>query len=257
MNTSNEAMEKIFYKRNFLTEVIARIDFVSPIKSVGDELPKKISKIALKTFPILEPKKTDIEQFTISKKEIAREKVEQYTEWHFHGKNREKSLVISPGSIFVVSTSYAKFEAFRRDFMENVLAFCDYFKDAQGKRLGLRYINNIELDEANPLDWTNYLHPNMLSLFEFYPDDKKSLSRIFHNVEFNYEDYNLRYQFGMHNPDYPAKIKRKVFVLDFDAYSQGLLESKDLSDKLDVFHKQTQLLFELSIKDDLRNKMNA
>lgn len=81
--------------------------------------------------------------------------------------------------------------------------------------------------------------------------------RNFHNMEFKYDDFNLRFQFGMHNPDYPAAIRQKIFILDFDAYFQGAFENNQMPAMLDNFHNAIQTLFERSITDNLRERMNA
>jgi uncharacterized protein (TIGR04255 family) len=48
-----------------------------------------------------------------------------------------------------------------------------------------------------------------------------------------------------------------VFVLDLDAYHQGLLTAEDIRNDLDAFHLRIQELFESSITDQLRGIMNG
>jgi uncharacterized protein (TIGR04255 family) len=71
------------------------------------------------------------------------------------------------------------------------------------------------------------------------------------------EAFNLRYRLGMHNPDYPARIRQKVFVLDLDAYTQSAVDLRGVGCLLDDFHATIQRYFELSITDRLRSLMNA
>ena len=61
----------------------------------------------------------------------------------------------------------------------------------------------------------------------------------------------------MHNPDYPSTIRSKVFILDFDAFSEGLQEFHEIKTKLKNYHEAIQGLFEQSITDQLRGKMNG
>jgi len=61
----------------------------------------------------------------------------------------------------------------------------------------------------------------------------------------------------MHNPEYPAPIRRRIFVLDFDAFSQGLLEQNEIESRLGRFHSLIQQVFERSILDGLRQQLNA
>jgi len=105
------------------------------------------------------------------------------------------------------------------------------------------------------LDWRDYIESSMLSLFAF-PQDKAKLSRIFHILEYAFEEFNIRYQFGMNNPDFPAPIRQRIFVLDMDAYHQGAITPAEIGAALDKYHGSIQDLFEQSITDGLRRVMH-
>ncbi|MGD9726888.1 MAG: TIGR04255 family protein [Nitrospiraceae bacterium] len=248
--------DSVLYKTNFVDQVIIRVDFLSPIKDLERDLPLQLSQSALSRFPIAEPRQAVAKEFQVSANEPVKEKNSSYTEWHFHGRNREKSLVILPSAIFISYKSYTKYEIVREDFLATLKSAFDTFKQAQPSRLGLRYINKITLSEPNPLEWARYINNKMLCLFS-WTEDKAALTRLFHTLEFAYEDFNLRYQFGMQNPDFPAKIRQKIFTLDLDAYHQGPLEYSEIGSRCDAYHAQIQHYFEVTITDALREKMNA
>lgn len=245
----------ILYKKPFLTEVIARVDFPSPIEGIEKQLPPEISKGMMKIFPIAEPRKAIAQELRISPDELRQKRLE-LMEWRFHGRDRDKTLTIIPTAVFVKYTVYHSYEVLKEEFLGALEVFFTTFEDAQGSRLGLRYINNIVLDNGDPLSWNDYLNERMLHLFQFYPD-VGAIARVFHNLEWNFGEFNLRYQFGMHNPDYPAPIRKKSYILDLDAYYQGPHDYAEISSNLDKFHDRIQKLFELSITDDLREIMNG
>lgn len=60
----------------------------------------------------------------------------------------------------------------------------------------------------------------------------------------------------MPNPDYPSIIRKKSFILDFDAYLSGEQEISKMPDQVNKYHEKIEQLFENSIKNDLREKMN-
>ena len=60
----------------------------------------------------------------------------------------------------------------------------------------------------------------------------------------------------MHNTDYPATIKKKVFILDLDAYYSGLMNKNDIIEYFPKFHKSIQELFENSITEKYRELIN-
>lgn len=247
--------DSIIYKRNFVDKVIIRVDFLSPIKSIESTLPQQLSQAILTNFPISEPKQAVAQELQISPSQEVSAQKKSFTEWYFHGRNREKTLVVIAGSIFVIHDSYETYENVRDEFMGILKTFFSVFKEVQPSRLGLRYINKIHFPEGNPLEWNKYIIPQMLALLDF-PMDKTYLSRLFHNLEFAFDDCNVRFQFGLHNPDFPAKIRQKVFLLDLDAYHQGAIDPAEIHGSLDNYHEHIQELFELSITDEFRKKMN-
>jgi uncharacterized protein (TIGR04255 family) len=254
-------LAEVCYKKNFLSEVIARADFVSPFPDFDKKLPTELTEIALKRFPIYEPQQSVERQIEfkaepgpISTKERT------FTQWVFHGKERNKTLNIIPQALMITYTKYVRFEDFRDEFLTIFTATCKTFPDARIGRLGLRFINNVNLEDlpaTSAFDWSAYIHADLLGLFKFVSEERANVSRIFHNIEFTYDDAQLRFQFGMHNPEYPAPIRRRIFVLDFDAFSQGLLEQNEIESRLGRFHSLIQQVFERSILDGLRQHLNA
>jgi uncharacterized protein (TIGR04255 family) len=249
-----ENYNDILYRQNKLTEVIARIDLVSPIATLANELPKAIGQAALQNFPVDEPKKAFAQEFAIAPDKLATRRTE-FTEWNFHGENRGKRLALQPEAFFITQSRYESYEVLRELFLGISDVFFQTFEEAQPSRLGLRYINSINIGNGNPLDWGEYINNDLLGLFDFdIPDSRKV--RVFHNLEYKYADFNIRFQFGMHNPDYPAVIRQKIFILDYDAYYKGAFEAVEIAEKLDAFHYVIQYSFERSITDRLREILN-
>ena len=86
-------------------------------------------------------------------------------------------------------------------------------------------------------------------------ENNNMLSRAFHNLSWNHGVYNLTLNFGIHNQDHPAIIRRNEFTIDLDAFYSGSLEFKEVEEKIELFHTKIQELFEYSIKNPLREKM--
>ena len=126
-----------------------------------------------------------IEEKKITKDGIKSTRISESKEWHFHSKEREKTLVIMPTSIFVNFLTYNSYEKLKQEFLEVNNKFFELFKETQVSRLGLRYINEITLDEKNPLDWETYLNKDIICLINFVKE-KEALSRVFSTIEMNY-----------------------------------------------------------------------
>ena len=246
--------EDVFYRKPFLKEVIVRVDFSSPMETLATKLPAKIGNAALAHFPVSEPRKAIAQELQLSAKDIQR-KSQEFTEWNYYGRNREKRLVISPLATFVDYFRYSTYEMLKEDFLSILSVLFPAFPDLHASRLGLRYINQIELNGVDPFQWNEYINNGLLGLFERFTD-REHIRRLFNIAEFNFDDMQIKFQFGAPNPDFPAPIRRPFFVLDIDAYFQGLQEFGDISANIDRAHDRIQTLFEESITDRLREVMN-
>lgn len=251
MNEINIKRRK--YKEDFLNNVIVRIDFDTPLTIAADGPAKGIYATVKKRFPITEEKKVIGKELLIGQN-ITKERSIETKEWHYYGNNREKHLTISPNTMLIEYNKYEYYEMLRDDFLSVSSALFDAYPNSQVNRLGLRYIDKINLNEEEPTQWDKYLKPSLYSIFNI-ADKKEEISRAFHVLEFNYGEDSLRFQFGMFNPDYPAPIKKKEYVLDHDMYIMKLLDRTDIPQTLDHFHDKIISSFENVITDDLRKAM--
>lgn len=245
--------ENICYKKPFLKEVIFRIDFPSPIEGLGSNLPRTISKLALKKFPISEPQKVQAQSFKISATNVESQKKET-TQWVFHGKNRNKHLTIIENAIIFSYKKYKSYENFIEETKDIVDEFFKKYQKLSVSRVGLRYVNIIELNENDPLSWEEYINEGMSGVIDFY-GNKNNITRSFHILEYNFDGQSVKYQFGIANPDYPAVVKRKHFVLDLDSYFNGAIEQNEIYECTERAHDKIQDLFEKSITDKTRSLM--
>ncbi|MGD0951250.1 MAG: hypothetical protein ABR985_02460 [Methanotrichaceae archaeon] len=61
----------------------------------------------------------------------------------------------------------------------------------------------------------------------------------------------------MYNPEYPNKITRKIFVLDYDCYTTDELNASEIKEKMEILQRDEEKLFESSIENGLREKMGV
>jgi uncharacterized protein (TIGR04255 family) len=255
VDSKQGAFAESCYQHPYLTRAVFRVDFLNFVERIGSkELEPSVLKVIGARFPIPEPRPT-VESETEIRGEEIKQKQQKYTSWVFHGKNREKLVSVTPKYLTVERIRYSTYEDVKGDFAAVFAAFTEAYSEAVINRLGVRYINEITLTEGRPTEWDEYLDKRLISAFGFFADREK-LSRLFSVAELNYGDLQLRFQFGMHNPDYPAVIRRRVFVLDLDAYAIGVVEPKAVGSVIDEAHARIQKLFESSITEKLREKMN-
>jgi uncharacterized protein (TIGR04255 family) len=173
------------------------------------------------------------------------------------GRNKEKFINVNHSFLVISYKKYENFEKMRDELIKILEKMISLYKELQIRRIGIRYINQIDIQEKETTDWGNYINSDLISMLHF-SDNPKEISRAMSNLEYNYGEYNLKFQYGMFNPDYPAVVKRKQFILDFDSYYDGyidnILETKEFLEKA---HEKIVVLFENSIKEDLRSMMRS
>ncbi|MEW6312957.1 MAG: TIGR04255 family protein [Pseudomonadota bacterium] len=245
--------ENVCYKKPFLKDVILRLDFGSMVESFTRALPQKVATAALQRFPLFEPQKAQIQEITFSTSAL-QTKTADSMQWVYHGKNREKALTITPEFFLITNRQYESFEAFHEDFDHVLKTLFEAQNDLSVGRVGLRYINVLDTPGDEPLAWADYINEGMLGIIDMHKD-VKALTRAFHIVEFNYDGQHVKFQFGISNPDYPAPIKRRQFVLDIDSYFTGALTQEDVARCVNAAHEKIQALFEESITDKTRALM--
>ena len=255
MRRATVAKQPMRYKKDFLDQVIARVDFAAPLGITPTGPPAEVVTAAKARFPVAEHKKLLLKTVHLGPN-ATEERREDKHEWWYHSKDRKKLIKIADGMLVLEykRRKYRSFDDLKRGFLPVVRALYAAFDGLQVERLGLRYIDRIELAEGKPTDWKRYLKKDLLAIFNL-ADDASTVSRALHWLEFNYGDTHLRFQYGMANPDYPAPIRQKVFILDYDAYCTLLLSEEEVEDYLTQLHGRTRAAFEEVILQPLRDKM--
>lgn len=248
---------EICYKRNFLKNVIVRIDFTSPVEELRNAISSTVEKKVLSLYPIKEPQTINSQQININNNQAKVCEMAPLQLFRYHSKNRSTICNIEMGHIDLNFLEYDRFEELLAETMSIFNSFMSEYKDAIIGRFGLRYINEINIpNEKDKTSWSEYINEKLLGTFSFSPEGY-DLVRSFHSITTSSDDILTQMQFGMHNPDYPAPIKKKLFILDLDSSYTGVTELVDLEKTFLQCHEKTQKLFEKSITEKLRELMNA
>ena len=243
------------YKRAFLAAAIVRADFATLLPTLAKTLPPKIDKVVKHRFPLFEPRAFVKAELAAGPKGIASESRGEGMEWVYHGERRQKTVTIAEDHVDIGYTEYESYADLRSDFLSILDILASTHEGIQISRLGLRYINHIRLPEGeDPLDWAPYVSERLLGILAI-ADDRTRIARAFQNVTLQMGSMVLKFQSGLHNEDYPARIVKKVFTLDYDAYYGGLLEPQEASTHLDAFHAKIEEQFESHITQRLREML--
>lgn len=244
------------YASPYIKDAIVRVDF-SPEIEVSDKFVEGAFAAANSArFPNLEPRVQVGQEFQFGPEGMSQKTVET-REWQLFGPDRERRILLAKSALVVSCKAYTRWPELQADFTTALDALVSEFPQGQITRLGVRYINFVSLKERDPFDWSGLIDPRLTGPLSF-PADPKRTARSMHVLELEYpDDVRMKYQFGVPNPDYPAPVKQKHFVLDLDASVSRILDTGEVKALLDPMHAYIKELFESSIEDGLRNKMGV
>ncbi len=240
----------VIYKKNYLDNVIFRVDFDALYK-INDP-PSEFQEKVKEKFPIPEQKELREYTWDFIKKEQT-DKI--YPLWIFYNLDKSQKINISYKFFSLEFTKYHSFPEFKLIIEETYNNFIKIYNPPLITRFGLRYINKIVLNNGNPFDWSSYINSSLTHPIDNFFEDKKNLSRAITQVSMNCGDYNILFSYGFYNSEYPNRISRKEFVLDYDC-SSGNIEPTNVIGNLETYNSIINDLFERSIDSKLKEEMN-
>jgi len=233
-------------RKNFLTKVLFRIDFSEPMKipsetidevktKIQDRLPK-FNKGLVETIEVI---MGPDEQRTVRKKrEVFDFKNEDETEW----------IHIEDTAVWLEVSKYSTFNHFER-LINDVLTVLSL--KGKSARLGLRYINQITINEGDPFDWKGWINSNLLNPIEFV-NNKETLARVMGVIIYNLDEYQMKFQYGMYNSEFPNPIAKREFVLDYDCSTKEPRDYNETLNLLNIMHDLIKGKFKESIGSEIK-----
>jgi uncharacterized protein (TIGR04255 family) len=249
------------YKKPFLENVIFRIDLAQPLslskQSVADfhENIKAIFPNRNNTSGFIFETKFGVEG---QDKGGVKQSQRPFAKYEFSSTDGKIVLVLDeePSNLNLSFQSYNNSDELNKIVGLISSAINKVYGNVLIKRTGLRYVNNIILTEGSAFDWTLFINNSLISMLDFLPD-KGSISRVMGRIELNKDTHKLQFYFGLVNPEYPNRIAKKEFVLDYDCYVTEQINITDLLEIVRILHDEIKSLFERSILDGLRTKMGV
>ncbi len=253
----------ICYKNSFLNQVIVRVDFLQFIPTESTFSPT-IEKEILKVFP--HRGKDQIIRFNSINVVFNQENhgVPNANGMTLEGIQREyftndglNKLILSNKFIIFEIKKYSSYEEHKQWFQSILFAVFQKSK-VSANRTGIRYINMIQQPRVKLQKkfFTTEIAASLNTRITT-TDDEPCMIRSMHTTEYRIDEMTMNFRYGMFNPEYPNYLKRNDFVLDYDFFSNDVIESADgVIRVLDRGHDEIQSLFEHSITDSLREVMD-
>jgi uncharacterized protein (TIGR04255 family) len=239
------------YPKNFLSNVIARVDY-QPILILKEKEPAEFQELIREEYPRF----SKIQELQISiPPDESSVSAQKPVIWRFSDKEQKDEISLSFKFFAFKTVGYINFKDFFQKLSKTYNHFTETYKPTIVSRIGLRYINEIRISDGNPFEWKYLINEKLFSVLHAFPDLQVNVSRSMHQLHFNKEDFKIVFQFGIFNSEYPNTITKKEFILDYDCISEEEHEPNSILDKFKRFNEEVYDLFEKSIDEKLRNLM--
>lgn len=239
--------EEICYKKNYITEVICRLDFANKVSIFDSTMPKAVNLAVTKYYPIAEPQEiigTQLQVNPVTGPIVNNVVTKQ---WVFWSRDKKSCCRIDSSCIVFSVKNYDVFEKVRGAILDIMIEVLKLDNNYLGKRLGLRYINMLPIKGND-----NWIADQFSNAFAAHKDNRTI--RLITQLEYAVtdEEIHVKLQYGYPNPDYPAIMKNEDFTIDIDASSRGLIYQEDIEQMVDKMHFEVQTCFEKMITDEYR-----
>ncbi len=250
------------YARNYITQVIVRADFLP--NTVPMLQPEARLLELMDGFPLrerLNRTKTEVHIRKTPQGPMKDTHTANYMEHNFHTEDKLRHVAACGEYLFYETKRYEGFESVRDTFLDLMDAMAEQYPTLRLRRLGMRYINEIKLPEADAGPglgaefWETYINPLLLGGLRFAANDG-ALARHMCSTELNYGTDRATVKYGIFNSEYPKPNRRREFILDIDTYCQAALTAEAVPAKLEDYHKAACSVFEAAVTDALRARMN-
>lgn len=228
---------------NFLKQVILRLDFLGEIdrsQQVLDDIKGAVSDI----LPEFETRDIVSVEMTIDQAQKTTQE-RRYKSFLLHNNATNNSLILEPSAIIFDLKKYNNFNEFKVLVQRVIQNLGEQSSSIKVSKTGLRYINQIIIDEGDPFDWTELIKEPLICSLNFI-NDRTELSRHVGVMELNKSDYDVRFQYGWFNSEYPNPIAKKEFLLDYDCYSKNESDISSIIGQINILHEEIKNLFEQS-----------
>ena len=228
---------------NFLKRVILRLDFLGEIDR-SQQVLDDIKRDVLDNLPEFETRDIVSVEMTIDQAQKTTSE-KRYKSFSFHNNTTNNSVILEPNAIIFDIKKYNNYEEFKGLVQKLIRNLGEQNQSIKISKIGLRYINQIIIDEGNPFEWTELIKNPLLCSLNFI-ENQSELSRSLGVMELNKSDYYVRFQYGWFNSEYPNPIVKKEFLLDYDCYSKNENDVSSIISQIYILHEEIKNLFEQS-----------
>lgn len=250
------------YQKNFLTQVIFRLDFADRLNGLVSPERPEFTKAIAQTYPHI-VENTQVSLSMSWEAGNAQKGVEQTVigrQWRHRKSADAKAYVVLDPTYFAFECEaggFSTFTDFYADLAILLTALRAAYPNQSFTRAGLRFVNQVSFAEGGALDWEGLINESLVdSVFAAVPEPG-ALVRSMHQVTSRQNDITSVFSYGILNPDFPNIVARRHFLMDIDSSKLGAIPYEELEGLAGALNARCELIFESSIEDELREKMGV
>jgi len=229
------------YPRNFVQQVIFRIDFPISIEQLeAEQRPVSFQKALLQWLPIAQEHQQRGVEFRFTPNGQESHEVAKTT-YHFLSDDEARKVGLDKDFLFVEEKRFVSFEAFRKLVEATVDALFAAYADTTINRLGLRYVNVLPPDPATKEGFRAMIPEGLVAPLSFYWGE--NVSRLLTTYEKLDGSRRTRVTTGWANPDYPSVLNRLDYLIDIDVHTQAAVAQESVLTLLDDFQEEAKRPF--------------
>jgi uncharacterized protein (TIGR04255 family) len=257
-------MEKKIFAKNYLTEVILRVDFnnlisltTEMIKDLHNALPFEKKEYKENTVKGYELKFGDeSEPLKITQKG----KSGTFT---INDPPTPIKFIIDHEKFALTSSKYERFDSFYEYFKKGFETFLRIQRVTEFKRIGLRYVNVFSLGDEIIKEisgWKEFINSAYIPNYQDIKVEETEFTLRRNMTSFILGDGEMfvNIQLGIWNNSFPGKIVDKEFVLDIDCFIDNrILTDSEVLEVVKSMNKKAYFVFYSLTTPRLRSLMEA
>jgi uncharacterized protein (TIGR04255 family) len=169
----------------------------------------------------------------------------------------QRAIKISPENFVLSAVKYTTYEEFKSEVISRTEQFCRTYSINKFVRMGLRYINHIELGSEEPVA---VLERYVNAPLRFDRFDAGAITQLLTEFRLKFSGYQMTIRGALLQVPAamvaPERQNNHIYVLDLDCYDENI-SALSLGEVLDRFHEAIQVQFLQHVTEDYKNVMRS
>lgn len=228
----------------FLNEVLLKVDFHSVPKLLGENGdPSDFERVIQSEFPKFSSHDEKFAEVNMFKELVINENGPNKF-WVYEKENIKKIHLKNSSLTLSYNGEFFKNPKCLIKDTELIINALKNISVEMTTTIKLRYVNEIT-PKVKIKNWDDWINPNLHN-FKFQPENSK-LIRSLNRTEYKIDDFNLIFQYGQFNLNYPSTVIKNDFILDYECFTNNLENINDIKDKVIEMNNIIHMFYNNSI----------